>query len=155
MAHFVNDDKQNIFRLPVLWNYLTETSGGPLNVPKFAKYDQLMQACLKLGAYCILDVHSYARYSVDGTDGPVVGQGGPPIDDLVNLWTQLAKKYAGQQKVIMGIMNEPHDLDVNIWSKAVQACVTAIRNAGATEQMLLLPGKCLPPSISPVDPKSG
>lgn len=141
MAHFVNDDKQNIFRLPVIWNYLTDTSSGPLNQAKFQKYDQLMQACLNLGAYCILDIHSYARYNPTGTDGAVIGQGGPPTSDLVNTWTQLAKFYAGQDRVIMAIMNEPHDLDVTLWSQTVQACVNAIRQAGATKQMILLPGE--------------
>lgn len=28
---------------------------------------------------------------------------------LANLWQQLASKYAGQSRVIFGIMNEPHD----------------------------------------------
>lgn len=38
-------------------------------------------------------------------------------------------------------MNEPHDIpDINIWAQTVQAAVTAIRNAGATTQMILLPG---------------
>ncbi len=37
-------------------------------------------------------------------------------------------------------MNEPHDLDVATWATTVQAAVTAIRGAGATSQMVLLPG---------------
>jgi endoglucanase len=37
-------------------------------------------------------------------------------------------------------MNEPHDLDINEWATTVQACVTAIRQAGATSQIILLPG---------------
>ncbi len=37
-------------------------------------------------------------------------------------------------------MNEPHDLDVPTWATSVQAAVTAIRNAGASAQMILLPG---------------
>ena len=126
MAHFVNDDNQNVFRLPVIWNYLTDTSGDPLNQAKPQKYDQLMQACLKLGAHCIVDVHSYARYNPTGTDGAVVGQGGPPTSDLAKTWTQLAKYYANQDRIIMAIMNEPHNFEVNIWSQTVQACVTAI-----------------------------
>lgn len=40
----------------------------------------------------------------------------------------------------MGIMNEPHDLDINTWRDTVQEVVTAIRNAGATVQWILLPG---------------
>lgn len=38
-------------------------------------------------------------------------------------------------------MNEPHDIpDINLWAGSVQAAVTAIRQAGATSQLILLPG---------------
>jgi ActR/RegA family two-component response regulator len=38
-------------------------------------------------------------------------------------------------------MNEPHDVpDIVAWAGSVQAAVTAIRKAGATSQMILLPG---------------
>jgi hypothetical protein len=38
-------------------------------------------------------------------------------------------------------MNEPHNiLDMSIWADTVQAAVTAIRQAGAITQMILLPG---------------
>jgi endoglucanase len=38
-------------------------------------------------------------------------------------------------------MNEPHDIpDLKLWAASVQAAVTAIRQAGATTQMILLPG---------------
>lgn len=38
-------------------------------------------------------------------------------------------------------MNEPHDVpDINLWAQSVQAAVTAIRQAGATTQLILLPG---------------
>ena len=38
-------------------------------------------------------------------------------------------------------MNEPHDIpDIDAWADSVQAAVTAIRNAGATSQLILLPG---------------
>lgn len=37
-------------------------------------------------------------------------------------------------------MNEPHDLDMSRWAQTVQKVVTAIRNTGATSQMILLPG---------------
>lgn len=61
-------------------------------------------------------------------------------DALANLWTQLAKKYASSDNVVFGVMNEPHDLDINMWAQTVQAVVTAIRQAGAANQWILLPG---------------
>lgn len=38
-------------------------------------------------------------------------------------------------------MNEPHDIpDLQSWADSVQAAVTAIRAAGATSQVILIPG---------------
>ena len=65
-----------------------------------------------------------------------------------------------EKNIVYGIMNEPHDCkllsaplvglpfpclpfllvpDINVWAGSVQAAVTAIRNAGATENMILMP----------------
>lgn len=56
MSHFVNDDKMNIFRLPVGWQFLVNSPGAQLNSGNFARYDSLVQACLSTGASCIIDV---------------------------------------------------------------------------------------------------
>jgi endoglucanase len=136
MRHFVNDDKFNIFRLPTGWQYIVANNlGGSLSSSNFGKYDTLVQGCLNLGAYCIVDIHNYARWN-----GGIIGQGGPSDAQFVNLWTQLATHYKSNSKVIFGIMNEPHDLTISTWAATVQKVVTAIRSTGATSQMILLPG---------------
>ena len=105
MQHFASVDKFNIFRLPVGWQYLVNSKvGGTLDANNFGTYDKLVQACLKVGASCIIDIHNYARW-----DGQIIGQGGPSNDDFANLWSQLATKYQAESKVIMGLVNEPHD----------------------------------------------
>ena len=156
MIHFSTVDKLNIFRLPVAWQYLVNNQlGGSLDATNFGQYDQLVQACLKTGAHCIIDIHNYARWN-----GNIIGQpGGPTNQDFSSLWSQLATKYASDTNVVMGLMNEPHDSTVSSpcpkaeeltttpvpsitgWAASCQAAVTAIRNAGATSQMILLPGK--------------
>ncbi|KAF9005273.1 endoglucanase [Hymenopellis radicata] len=84
------------------------------NDTNFAKYDALVQ---------------------------IIGQGGPTNDQFAALWASIATKYKSQSKLIFGLMNEPHDVpDIKLWAASVQAAVTAIRNAGATTQILLLPG---------------
>lgn len=104
MAHFVNDDHLNVFRLPVGWQYLVNGQlGGQLDAKNADEYDQLVQACLKTGASCIIDIHNYARWN-----GQIIGQGGPSNDQFANLWSQIATKYASESKVIFGIINEPH-----------------------------------------------
>ena len=105
MKHFVDVDKFNVFRLPVGWQYLVNGQlGGTLDAGNLAKYDGLVQGCLTTGAYCLIDIHNYARWN-----GQIIGQGGPTDDQFASLWSQLAKKYAAESKVVMGLMNEPHD----------------------------------------------
>lgn len=160
MTHFTKHDGLNIFRLPVAWQYLVNgVLGGTLDEINFAKYDALVQACLETGAHCIIDIHNYARWN-----GQVIGApGGPKTSDFSGLWGQLAGKYKDEGSVVMGLMNEPHDsmsfYDTGLgqkltgalvekvpglasWGASVQAAVTAIRKAGATTQMILLPGTC-------------
>lgn len=157
MEHFVEDDKLNIFRLRMFpphqplnfqhdtiadlhaatsWQYIVNDKvGGKLDDSNFANFDLLMQTCLDTGAYCMIDIHNFGRW-----DGEIIGQGGPPDEDFVDLWVSLAKQYADNDKVVFGLMNEPHDLDIDIWARTCQKVVTGIRNAGATSQIILLPG---------------
>ncbi|RDL39052.1 (Trans)glycosidase [Venustampulla echinocandica] len=136
MNHFLKDDHMNMFRLPVGWQYITGSNlGGQLNSGNADKYDQLVQACLRTGATCVIDIHNYARW-----DGKIIGQGGPTNAQFVNLWTQLATKYKSQANIAFGVMNEPHEVDIDKWADTVQQVVTAIRGTGATSQMILLPG---------------
>ncbi|KAI0883503.1 glycoside hydrolase family 5 protein [Annulohypoxylon maeteangense] len=136
MQHFVKDDGINILRLPISWQFLVNDKlGGNLDSTNLAKYDQLVQSCLATGAHCMIDIHNFARWN-----GGIIGQGGPTDDQFTSLWSQLAKKYAGNQNVVFELMNEPHDLDIGAWVNTCQKAVTAIRQAGATSQMILLPG---------------
>jgi endoglucanase len=123
----------NIFRLPVGWQYLTASNvGGNLNSANLQKYDQLVQSCLNSAGdtVCIIDIHNYARWN-----GQIIGQGGPSDAQFVALWTALATKYKGQSRIAFGLMNEPHEVDINKWATTLQSVVTAIRNTGATSQI--------------------
>ncbi|KJA16684.1 glycoside hydrolase family 5 protein [Hypholoma sublateritium FD-334 SS-4] len=137
IKHFVKNDRFNTFRLPVGWQFLTNNlKSGVLSSANFAKYDALVQTCLGTGSYCIIDIHNYARFN-----GMIIGQGGPSDTTFARLWSNIASHYKSQSKLIFGIMNEPHDIpNINIWAKSVQKAVTAIRSAGALDQMILLPG---------------
>ncbi|KAI0554459.1 glycoside hydrolase family 5 protein [Xylaria curta] len=140
MSHFAQDLSMNIFRLPVGWQFLVNNQlGGTLDSNNIGQYDQLVQACLATGATCIIDIHNYARWN-----GQIIGQGGPTDDQFANVWSQLATKYASAEKVIFGLMNEPHEVDINTWAKSVQAAVAAIRqaetSAGGSAHTILIPG---------------
>lgn len=137
MQHFVNDDGYNVFRLPVGWQYLTnDQMVGVLDETQFANYNKLVSDCLSTGAHCVIDIHNYARYN-----GQVIGQGGPSNEVFAELWSNIASHWKNETKVIFGVMNEPHDIpSITTWAESVQSAVTAIRKAGATTQMILIPG---------------
>lgn len=96
-----------------------------------------MQACLATGSSCIIDIHNYARFN-----GKIIAQDddGPTDAQFADIWSQLAVKYKNESKIVFGIMNEPHDLNITTWASSVQAAVTAIRSVGAVDQIILLPG---------------
>ncbi|KAL5465114.1 hypothetical protein PMIN06_000853 [Paraphaeosphaeria minitans] len=136
MKHFATDDKLNVFRLPIGWQHLlNNVLGDPIDATVGAAYDNLVQGCLATGALCVIDLHNYARWN-----GGIVGQGGPTDAQFADVWSKLATKYASEKNIAFGLMNEPHDLTMSTWATSVQAAVTAIRKAGASSQLILLPG---------------
>jgi len=136
ISHFTSEGV-NIFRVPTAWQLATPQVGGPLNATWFSQYNNVVQTALNAGAHVIIDIHNYARWN-----GQLIGEsGGPTNAQFANLWSQIATKYKSQPNVIFGLMNEPHDLiSIAHWTASVQAAVTAIRAAGATSQLILIPG---------------
>ncbi|KIJ46399.1 glycoside hydrolase family 5 protein [Sphaerobolus stellatus SS14] len=135
-SHFASQGV-NIFRIPFAWQLMSPTLGGTISSSFFSRYDSTVQSALSTGAYVILDLHNYARWN-----GQVINQGGPTNAQFASLWSQVAQKYASNKKIIFGVMNEPHDLPQGtaLWAASVQAAVNAIRAAGATSQVILIPG---------------
>jgi len=87
MSHFTSKYGLNVYRLPVCWQYLVNNNlGGTLDATNFGIYNQLVQACLGTGAYCVVDIHNYARWN-----NQIVGQSGGAVtnDQLASVWWQL------------------------------------------------------------------
>ncbi|KAF8866278.1 glycoside hydrolase [Acephala macrosclerotiorum] len=120
MTHFVNDDGFNVFRLPVAWQWIINNATAASGVLHEGNIELFVQACLAAGASCI------------------IGQGGPSNATFAQLWGNLAAKYASQPKVIFEIMNEPWSVNITLWAQTVQAAVTTIRTAGASNMILFL-----------------
>lgn len=107
MQHFSTANGFNTYRLPVSWQFLLNyTLGGDLDKNAFGLYNDLVQGCLKTGSHCIIDIHNYARW-----EGPtnIIGQGGLSNEEFADIWRQLAEKYQDEQKIVFGLMNEPHE----------------------------------------------
>lgn len=127
----------NCFRLPFLWERLQRTPGGEFDATEFDRLDGFVAAATARGATIVLDVHNYARYH-----GKVIGAEGSPVtrEHFADLWTRLATRYKSNERVIFGLMNEPHDMpSTEHWLETANVGIAAIREAGATN-LILVPG---------------
>ena len=75
--------------------------------------------------------------------GSVIGNTTDPTaattEQFATFWGELASRFADNERVMFGIMNEPHDMPTSLVFENNQAAVDAIRAAGATN-LILVPG---------------
>jgi aryl-phospho-beta-D-glucosidase BglC (GH1 family) len=82
----------------------------------------------------ILEPHNFARYQNE-----LVGSANVPNAAFADLWSRLATKYAGSEKVFFNLVNEPHDMPTEQWVTAANEAIAAIRKAGA-KNLVMVPG---------------
>jgi endoglucanase len=124
------------FRLPFRWERLQRTLMGSFDATELGYLQTTVNDMLAAGAVVIIDPHNYARY---GTDE--IGSAAVPNAAFADFWGKLAALYKNNPNVLYGLMNEPHDLTngAQQWFDAAQVAMTAIRNAGANN-LVLVPG---------------
>lgn len=124
----------NVFRVSFLWERLQPNGAGTaLDSAELARLTTTVDDIIAQGGTVILDPHNYARYY-----GDVVGVD-IPVSTFEDFWTRLATPFAGNAKVIFGLMNEPHGMPTETWVADANAAIQAIRDAGA-DNLILVPG---------------
>ena len=132
----------NIFRIPIAWEYLANKDGSFKTDSAGLNYQQklrnIVDALSGKEALIILDLHNYMRYnptdvSLDYTNtdpnGPdVIGSGSdaPTKDNFATLWKNIVSAYPGTN-IIYGIMNEPHDINMQQLIDCQNSVVSGIR----------------------------
>ena len=69
----------------------------------------------------------------------MIGSAQTPNTAFADLWGKLAVHFKSNSNVIFGLMNEPHDQSASAWLGSANAAIAAIRNAGASQE-ILVPG---------------
>jgi endoglucanase len=124
----------NTFRLPFRWERLQPVRGQAFDAAERQRLVTTVADLTALGAYVIVDPHNYARYGAN-----VLGDGTLTDDDFFSLWWNLATEFKDNPRVIFGLMNEPHDMPTQDWIDAANYALSAIRQVGATN-LVLVPG---------------
>ncbi|MEP7102363.1 MAG: glycoside hydrolase family 5 protein [Burkholderiales bacterium] len=116
----------NTVRLPFLWERLQPSLNQAFDATELARLTSFVQQVTASGVSVVLDPHNYARYR-----GNLIGSAQVPNAAFADFWSRLATQFKGNDKVLFGLMNEPHDMPTEQWLAGANAALTAIRSAGA------------------------
>ncbi|MEP7295303.1 MAG: glycoside hydrolase family 5 protein [Burkholderiales bacterium] len=116
----------NTVRLPFLWERLQPSLNQPFDATELARLTSFVQQVTASGVSVVLDPHNYARYR-----GNLIGSAQVPNAAFADFWQRLATQFKGNDKVLFGLMNEPHDMPTEQWLAGANAALAAIRSAGA------------------------
>ena len=120
-----------VFRLPFLMDRMQDGAKGPLDPAQLGYMDSVVNYATSKGIKVILDPHDYGY-----EHGALIAD---PASDaaFADFWGKLAAHYGNNRNVIFGLENEPHLQTADQWLPAVNAAIAAIRNAGATQEVLV------------------
>lgn len=136
----------NFYRLPIAWERIQPALFGELSVDYLGRLRDTVSALRARGATVMIDIHNYARHkpaeAPDDAASPIIGSPELPTDALADLWSRLAMEFGEESStspIWFDIMNEPHDIDAEVWAEAANLAVNAIRDAGAQNVILVPP----------------
>ncbi|GAA4029007.1 hypothetical protein GCM10022281_05140 [Sphingomonas rosea] len=124
---FYNAKGVDLIRVPVVWERLQDSLGGPLDLSgDIALLKQMMVNAASLGMDVIIDLHSYGRYN----GIPIGAPGGPTVEQFAAFWKAMATEFKDYPALAgYDLMNEPHDMPTpTTWKTAAQAATDAIRS---------------------------
>jgi len=127
----------NTFGLFTSWSRLVPviSTGNMKQSEVTALFSAVNYITNKVGAFCILELHDYGRYSTDA-----IGNGVATQDAFVSVWTKLANLFKNNSRVIYSLMNEAHDQNTSPYVSALNATIASIRNTARATNMIMIQG---------------
>ena len=113
-------------RLPFLWERLQPALNQGFDAAELSRLTGFVQQVTATGVNVVLDPHNYARYR-----GHLIGSAQVPDAAFADFWSRMARLFKDNNKVVFGLMNEPHDMPTEQWLASANAALAAIRAAGA------------------------
>jgi endoglucanase len=124
------------FRIPVRMERIGRKDGETYSFhsPDINELDRIVKHITDAGGNVVIDPHNYATFH-----GAKIGTSGFSFAFFKDFWTRVADRYKANERVIFGLMNEPHDLAGGVWRNGGGQAVAGIRSTGATN-LVLIPG---------------
>ena len=127
----------NLIRLPIQPKYwfngnYDESKGMAMSAEEYRQHiDDMVAAAQARGKYIILDCHTYVM----------------PVQESLDMWLEVAAKYANNSAVLFGLLNEPHDIKPagvdsersvwDVWRNGGQITISGEEVTGIGHQQLL------------------
>ncbi|KAK9781152.1 putative Endoglucanase 1 [Seiridium cardinale] len=146
----VDQNHINLFRIAFLLERMCPPAtglGATFNETHFDYYKEAVEyITVTKGAYAILDPHNYMRYNDPSSQpysGSIIGNTSDTTaattEQFGEFWGELASRFADNERVIFGLMNEPHDMASSLVLANNQAAIDGIRAANASN-LIIMPG---------------
>lgn len=132
---YMNSKGLNLVRLPIGWETLQPTLGGPLAPAYLALIVSVLNNAKTLGMKVIVDLHCFGGYS-----GNRIGSAnGPTTAQFATVWSLLATALKGNTALFAyELANEPNNMPTpTTWTEAAQAAITAIRAIDKTTSIVV------------------
>ena len=131
-----------LLRVPFAWEKMQPTIDGPLSSTELGNMTTFLTALGARGMSAIIDMHNYARYTLnwatlgtigtgtEGITGSIIGSAAVPYSAFRDVWTKLAAALKCHSGLVgYDIMNEPNKMpNASVWPTAAQAAVDGIRS---------------------------
>ncbi|MCX2724235.1 glycoside hydrolase family 5 protein [Roseibium salinum] len=121
-------------RLPFRWERLQPRLFDGFDAAELERLKDTVARANARGLTVILDPHNYAKYR-----DQKLGSGDVSPEAFADFWKRLASMFAGNDRIVFGLMNEPSGITAMSWFDSAQAGLSAIREAGA-QNLVLVPG---------------
>lgn len=122
----------DVIRLPFLWERVQKSQYAALDQTELSRIDEIVNYAASKGLKVVIDAHGYGKGF-----GSLIGSGSTSDGAFADFWGKMAGHYASNPNVVFGLMNEPNQQNATTWLKSANAAIGAIRQAGATNQVLV------------------
>ncbi|MFN2389164.1 MAG: cellulase family glycosylhydrolase [Actinomycetota bacterium] len=129
------------------WEHVQRRLGGKLHDKSMSRLTAVVNRARSAGLDVILSMHNFGAYWLwDGQKGVrrPIGSRYVPIRDYADVWKRLSRRFESFAGVSYAIMSEPVGLrkkdgrsPAEVWEKASQAALGAIRATGDTSPILV------------------
>jgi hypothetical protein len=140
-----------VVKIPFRWERLQPKPGGRLDAAELRRLRAVVERAGKAGLEVILDMHNFGAYYIERRGRGhrcSIGQRDCNVRDFADAWQRIARAFRGSEYVTAyTLMTEPVAMrsrggrsGAEMWRRASQAAVTAVRRAGDRDAVLLVSG---------------